>query len=256
MPELEIRGLTIGTGTPKVIVPIVGKTQHEILADATQIIAIAPDLIEWRADFYDDVLSEEGLKDTLGKLRSILQNIPLLFTLRTSSEGGKIQISDEEYSNLLKFVTNTGDADIIDVELFRYEGKITELVDAIHDRGGFVIMSNHDFHATPERTEIVSRLRKMQDVGGDLLKIAVMPQSTDDVIVLMDATNEMATNYAQKPLVTMSMGGLGVISRLTGEVFGSSMTFGSAGKSSAPGQIPVSELRLCLKTIHNAQSLD
>ena len=255
MSELEIRGLTIGTGTPKVIVPIVGKTQHEILADATQIIAIVPDLIEWRADFYDEVLSEKGLKDTLGKLRSILQSIPLIFTLRTSSEGGNIQISDEKYSNLLKFVAKLGDADIIDVELFRREGKITELVDAIHDRNGLVIMSNHDFHATPEKTEIVSRLRKMQDVGGDLLKIAVMPQSVNDVIVLMGATNEMATKYGQKPLVTMSMGGLGVISRLAGEVFGSSMTFGSAGKKSAPGQISVSELRLCLKTIHDAQSL-
>ena len=199
MPELEIRGLTIGTGTPKVIVPIVGKTQHEILADATQIIAIVPDLIEWRADFYDDVLSEKGLKDTLEKLRSILQNIPLIFTLRTSSEGGNIQISDEKYSDLLKFVANTGDADIIDVELFRCEGEITELADAIHDRNGLVIMSNHDFHATPEKTEIVSRLRKMQDAGGDLLKIAVMPQSSDDVIVLMDATNEMVTNYTQPP---------------------------------------------------------
>jgi len=256
MPELEIRGLTIGTGTPKVIVPIVGNTQHEILADTTQIVATTPDLIEWRADFYDDVLSEKGLKDTLGKLRSILQNIPLIFTLRTSSEGGNIQISDEKYSELLKFVVAIRDADIIDVELFRREGKIAELVDAIHDRNGFVIMSNHDFHATPEKTEIVSRLRKMQEVGGDLLKIAVMPQSTDDVIVLMDATNEMATNYARKPLVTMSMGGLGSISRLAGEFFGSSMTFGSVGKKSAPGQIPVSELRLCLKTIHDAQSLD
>ena len=255
MPELEIRGLTIGTGTPKLIVPIVGKTQHEILADATQIVATAPDLIEWRADFYDDVLSEKGLKDTLGKLRSILQNIPLIFTLRTSSEGGKIQISDEKYSDLLKFVATIRDADIIDVELFRWKGKIAELVDAIHDRNGLVIMSNHDFHATPEKTEIVSRLRKMQDVGGDLLKIAVMPQSVNDVIVLMGATNEMATKYGQKPLVTMSMGGLGVISRLAGEVFGSSMTFGSVGKKSAPGQIPVSKLRLCLETIHDAQSL-
>lgn len=255
MPELEIRGLTIGTGAPKVIVPIVGKTQHEILADATQIIAIAPDLIEWRADFYDDVLSEKDLKDTLEKLTAILQDVPLIFTIRTNSEGGNIQISDEKYSDILKFVAMIGDADIIDVELFRCEAKITGLVDAIHDQNGLVIMSNHDFHATPEKTEIVSRLRKMQDVGGDLLKIAVMPQSVDDVIVLMDATNEMATNYAQKPLVTMSMGDLGVISRLAGEVFGSSMTFGSVGKKSAPGQIPVSKLRICLETIHDAQSL-
>jgi len=111
-------------------------------------------------------------------------------------------------------VAKIGDADIIDDELFRRKGKITELVDVIHDRNGLVIMSNHDFHATHEKTEIVSRFRKTQDAGGDLLKIAAMPQSAENVIVLMDSTNEMVTNYAQNPLVTMSMGGLGAINRL------------------------------------------
>ena len=254
MTLLNVRGLTIGTGSPKVVVPIVGKTQQEILTDAVQILAIGPDLIEWRADFYTEVLGDQGLKDTLWKLRSILQNTPLIFTIRTGSEGGNIQISDKKYSDLLKFVADTGHADIIDIELFRCEGNISELVGAIHDRNGLVIMSNHDFHATPEKNEIISRLCKMQDVGGDLLKIAVMPKSANDVIVLMDATNEMSTKYAQKPLVTMSMGGLGSISRLAGEVFGSSMTFGSAGKVSAPGQIPVSELKQCLQTIHDAKT--
>jgi len=254
MAVLNVRSLMIGTGSPKVVVPIVGKTQQEILTDAVQILATSPDLIEWRADFYDNVLSEKGLEDTLGKLRSVLQNVPIIFTIRTGSEGGNIQISDEKYSDLLKYVADTRDADIIDVELLRYEGKISELVDAIHDRNGLVIMSNHDFHSTPEKAEIVLRLRKMQDAGGDLLKIAVMPVSTDDVIVLMDATNEMSTKYAQRPLITMSMGGLGTISRLAGEIFGSSMTFGSAGKVSAPGQIPVNELKTCLKTIHDAKT--
>ena len=256
MPILKIRDLTIGAGSPKVVVPIVGRSQQEILTDATLILATFPDLIEWRADFYDNLLSEKDLKETLVKLRSVLQNIPLIFTIRTGNEGGNIQISDEKYSELLKFIAETHDTDIIDVELFRCGDNISELVDAIHDRNGLVIMSNHDFHATPEKTEIISRLRKMQDAGGDLLKIAVMPQSTGDVLVLMDATNEMATHYAHAPLVTMSMGGLGAISRLAGEVFGSSLTFGSSGKSSAPGQIPVSELKNCLKTIHDAQSVD
>lgn len=256
MPVLNVRTLMIGTGSPKVVVPIVGKTQQEIIADAVQILEIEPDLIEWRADFYVDMFAKKELKDTLGKLRSTLQDTPLIFTIRTGSEGGNIQISDKKYTDLLRFVADTRDADIIDVEFFRCDGKISELVDAIHDRNGLVIMSNHDFHATPEKSEIVSRLRKMQDAGGDLLKIAVMPQSTYDVLVLMDATNEMASHHAQKPLVTMSMGGLGAISRLAGEVFRSSMTFGSAGKRSAPGQIPVSELKSCLKTIHDAQNLD
>ena len=84
------------------------------------------------------MLSERDLKDTLEKLRAILQNVPLIFIIRTSIEGGNIQIFDEKYSDILKFVAMIGDADIIDVELFRRKGKINELVDAIHDRNGLV----------------------------------------------------------------------------------------------------------------------
>ena len=72
---------------------------------------------------------------------------------------------------------------------------------------------------------------------------------------VMDATNEMVTNYAQKSLIALSMGGLGSISRLDGEVFRCSMTFGSADKKSVTGHIPVSKLNICLIAIHDSQSL-
>lgn len=75
----------------------------------------------------------------------------------------------------------------------------------------------------------------MQDMNADIPKIAVMPQNRKDVLTLLAATEEMATNYADRPIITMSMAGTGVISRLCGEVFGSSMTFGAAKKASAPG---------------------
>ena len=210
------------------------------------------ELIEWRADFYDEVLIEQKVKKTLEALRLIIGDIPLIFTIRTDAEGGNIQISGTRYADLLKFVAGTGEADIIDVELFKDGTKIDELVQDIHSVGALVIMSNHNFHETPEKDEIINRLRKMQELGADLPKIAVMPNSSADVLNLLCATNEMASKYAEKPLVTMSMGGLGSISRLSGEIFGSSMTFGSAGKSSAPGQISVTELKQCLQTIHSS----
>ena len=210
------------------------------------------ELIEWRADFYDEVLIEQKVKETLEALRLIIGDIPLIFTIRTDAEGGNIQISGTRYADLLKFVAGTGEADIIDVELFKDGTKIDELVQDIHSVGALVIMSNHNFLETPEKNEIINRLRKMQELGADLPKIAVMPNSSADVLNLLCATNEMASKYAEKPLVTMSMGGLGSISRLSGEIFGSSMTFGSAGKSSAPGQISVTELKQCLQTIHSS----
>jgi 3-dehydroquinate dehydratase-1 len=210
------------------------------------------ELIEWRADFYDNVLDEPKIEETLRSLRQIINNIPLIFTIRTDAEGGKLHISGADYANLLKFVAGTGEADIIDVELFKDGVEIGKLVEEIHAFDVLVIMSNHNFTETPEKDEIINRLRKMQELGADLPKIALMPNSPADVLCLLTATEEMASKYATKPLVTMSMGGLGSISRLSGEVFGSSMTFGTAGKSSAPGQISVSELKQCLQTIHSS----
>ncbi|MET1176254.1 type I 3-dehydroquinate dehydratase, partial [Paenibacillus amylolyticus] len=82
-----------------------------------------------------------------------------------------------------------------------------------------------------------------QELGGDLPKIAVMPETTADVLRLLEATCTMNEKYADRPIITMSMAGKGIISRLAGEVFGSAMTFGAAKKASAPGQIAAGELK-------------
>ena len=114
-------------------------------------------------------------------------------------------------------------------------------------------MCNHDFDKTPDKEEIISRLKKMQTLNADICKIAVMPNSSQDVVVLLDATATMQTEFADRPIVTMSMGGLGVVSRLAGETFGSAMTFGAAKKASAPGQVPIAELRSVLDLLHKSK---
>ena len=115
-----------------------------------------------------------------------------------------------------------------------------------------VVASNHDFHKTPAQEEIVSRLKKMQELGADIPKIAVMPQNKKDVLTLLAATEEMATEYADRPIITMSMAGTGVISRLCGEVFGSALTFGAVGKASAPGQMGAEDLKTVLTLLNKS----
>lgn len=92
----------------------------------------------------------------------------------------------------------------------------------------------------------------MQRLDADILKIAVMPRCRADVFVLLTATEEMYTNYADRPVVTMSMGSDGVVSRLCGELSGSAITFGAAGKASAPGQMRVETLAQILREIHDS----
>lgn len=126
------------------------------------------------------------------------------------------------------------------------------MIASIHACGVKVIGSNHDFDKTPAKSDIVFRLRKMQDMEADIPKIAVMPKSRKDVLTLLAATEEMASCYADRPIITMSMSGLGSISRISCEVFGSCLTFGSGSKASAPGQIGAEELYQVLNTVHQA----
>ena len=119
-------------------------------------------------------------------------------------------------------------------------------------RGVKVIMSNHDFHKTPAKDEIIYRLRRMQELGADIPKIALMPTCRQDVLTVLSATVDMAEKYADRPIITMSMGKTGVTSRLTGEAFGSAATFGAVKTASAPGQISVADLRTVLTIINKA----
>jgi 3-dehydroquinate dehydratase-1 len=252
MKTLKIRDLTIGEGAPKIIVPIVGKTKEEILEKAKSFKEIKIDVVEWRVDFYDEVFNIEKVLDTLRELRNALDDILILFTFRTKKEGGEKEISIEKYTELNKAVAESGNVDLVDVEIFSGDDVVKENIKNIQDAGVLVVGSNHDFFKTPDKDDIVFRLRKMQDMGASIPKIAVMPQSTEDVLTLLAATNEMNTKYADRPIITMSMGPMGVISRLSGEIFGSAMTFGAVGQTSAPGQIPVEELTTTLEILHKA----
>lgn len=252
MNTVKIRNLEIGTGAPKVIVPIVGKTREEILAKGKELASIPLHVVEWRVDFYEDVFQIPQVLETLKGLRAALGETPILFTFRTQKEGGEKQISMEEYTALNKAVAQSGDADAIDVEIFSGDQVVLENIANIHAAGKMVVGSNHDFHKTPSQADLIYRLRKMQDMGADIPKIAVMPQNKADVLTLLAATEEMYRCYADRPIITMSMSATGVISRLCGEVFGSSMTFGAVGQVSAPGQIPVEQLNAATEIIHNA----
>lgn len=250
MNPVVIRDVKIGEGMPKICVPIVGVTKEEIINEAKNIKTISADLVEWRADWFDGVWNFSEVKDVLKCLREELGNMPLLFTFRTAKEGGEKAIDDVAYAELNKKVAETEIADLIDVEIFSTEEVVKEIIACAHKCNVKIIASNHDFQKTPSEDEIIVRLKKMQDLDADILKIAVMPNTSRDVVTLLSATEKMVSDYADRPVVTMSMSGKGVISRIAGEVFGSAITFGAAKKASAPGQIAVEELKNVLNIVH------
>ena len=249
MNTVTVKNVTLGSGSPKIIVPLVGKNETELIAEAKHLVTIDCDLVEWRVDFFGQVTNFEAAALMSKKIAEILSDKPILFTFRTKQEGGELAFTDEQYFGLYKTVIEQGAIDLLDVELFMDDALVQETIQAAHKKEIKIVMCNHDFDKTPAKEEIVSRLCKMQEKNADICKIAVMPQSSDDVLTLLEATNEMKTKHADRPIVTMSMGQLGMVSRMCGETFGSAMTFGAAKKASAPGQVPVGALREILKTL-------
>lgn len=248
--EIVVRDTIIGKGMPKICVPIVGKTQEEILEQAEHLKTLSCDMAEWRMDWFEGYHEKSMRLSVLGQLREILGNMPIIATLRTKKEGGNKAIAFPEYTKVNLSVAKSGYVDFIDVEAFSFGEISEELIGEIQETGTKVIVSNHDFKKTPPKEEMVNRLMKMQEMGADIPKIAVMPQSPKDVLNLMEATEKMVRKYARTPVITMAMSGLGGISRIAGEIVGSAITFASGGVASAPGQMEAKELRQVLELLH------
>ena len=251
MKTVTVRNLEIGAGVPKICAPITGRNREEVLEQAAAIRKLPADLVEWRFDhFYNaSELSLLTVLTFLAELRKALGDLPLLFTFRTLGEGGEKEISHQTYEELNKTVLSSGMADLIDVELSMGEDLVERLLAAAREKGVKVVLSNHDFEKTPPKDEIVARLKRMEALGADLVKVAVMARSGEDAETLMDATREYAAE-ASVPAVTISMGALGARTRLEAGAFGSAVTFGSAGRASAPGQPDITELRKALEQAH------
>ncbi|MGI6068063.1 type I 3-dehydroquinate dehydratase [Absicoccus porci] len=252
MNTVQVKNVTIGEGLPKIIVPIVGQTKDEIIAAAKSFANVELDIVEWRVDWFEGVFDFDQVKDVAQALRDVLQDTPILFTFRTAKEGGEKAIEPDVYVALNQKMAQTGLVDLVDVEAFTGDDYVAQIIEVAHQNNVKVVASNHDFDKTPDQADIVSRLRKMQEQGADIPKVAVMPNNKKDVLTLLAATEEMATNYADRPIITMSMAGTGLISRLCGEVFGSAATFGAVGKVSAPGQMNAEDLNTILTLIHKS----
>ena len=250
MSCVNVRGCPIGEGRPKTILPIVEGTEAAILDKAAQFSTLPADCVEWRVDHFDDARTPGAVARCLAKLRVALKDKLLLVTFRTQAEGGQAALSPAEYRQFLELVLDTDCADLLDIEFFTAGADLPALVEQAHSAGVAVVCSSHDFTKTPPRAELVCRMVQMQQAGADLPKLAVMPQSRTDVLELLTATAEMADLHPETPVITMSMGALGAVSRLAGETFGSAMTFANPGQASAPGQISLDIVNEVLDALH------
>ena len=192
MSCVNIRGCRIGEGRPKVILPIVERTEAAILEKAAQFSTLLADCVEWRADWFEGFQSPAAIARCVQKLR-VAAGQASAGDLSYQAEGGEQALSHKEYLAFLHLILDTDCADLLDIEFFTAGADLPKLVEQAHSAGVAVVCSSHDFAKTPPRAELVSRMVQMQQAGADLPKLAVMPQCRTDVLELLAATARWPT---------------------------------------------------------------
>jgi 3-dehydroquinate dehydratase-1 len=236
---------------PLICTPLVGTTKELIFEQLQQVLSKRPDVIEWRADFFQDIANTDAVVAIAKQIQALCGDAPLIFTIRSQFEGGQpIALSDAEVIELDAAICKAAAAEYVDCELRNDLQQINKLRQAASQSGTKIIGSFHNFHQTPSRADIVNKLAEAAEKQLDVAKVAVMPQTLEDVLTLLSATLE-AKSRLSIPLITMSMGKYGMVSRMIGGVFGTSLTFAVGAQASAPGQVPIEELRTVLQTVEN-----
>jgi 3-dehydroquinate dehydratase I len=250
---LNIRGRVIsGDREPLICAPLVARTHDALFPELEAVVAKRPDLIEWRADFYSGLDDLPGVCEVGRRLARNAAEIPLVFTIRSTREGGQpVSLSDALVAEICVAVCETRAMGLIDFEMSAPRGDLERVRAAARTSGTQLILSYHNFNETPDADALYAKFAEASRLGGDVAKVAVMPRDIEDVLTLLGATLR-AHRALEIPLISMSMGAHGVLSRVAGWMFGSSITFAVGGASSAPGQVPIEDLKTMLDMLRGA----
>ena len=228
---------------PKICVSIAAAQKDEIIKEAALALEVEADMIEWRADAYEEAAIADDLESVLKELRKEADEMPILFTYRTKAEGGSGSTDPGLYAGIAMEAIGSGCIDLIDVEVCSESSASKEIIDYAHERDVEVIASYHNFVETPPADEIAERFDELKKSGADILKVAVMAECEGDLSRLCEAAAETQAKYPELPLVAIAMGEAGVQSRIDAEKFCSSIIFAAGLAETAPGQLNIHDLR-------------
>lgn len=250
---IAVRGQPIAAGKlPLVCIPLIGRTPMEVMAELATVLPKQPDVLEWRVDFFEAIGDVAAVIAMARAIKIEVGEIPLLFTRRSMLEGGEaIALNEAQVVALYLAVCESQTIDLIDYEMANDAANVARVRAAASANDIKLVLSFHDFTCTPALEILVGKFLKAEQSGADVAKVAVMPRGPSDVLTLLAATQQ-ASQTLKIPVISMSMGPLGLLTRLFGWVFGSALSFAVGASSSAPGQVPIEDLKTVLGILHKA----
>ncbi len=242
MQKCVIKGKPIDGQEKLIAVSIMGKNLMEIEKEMNNLMFLKPDIIEWRCDYFEQLLNMTQLIDAAIFIREHTQHTPLIFTCRNQREGGRASINNSDYYRIIDNMVDLGVPDCIDMEISLNSQLIEKVRKKISNQNIQLIMSYHNFQKTPPIEELMNVIKQGLIQGGTLIKIATMINDYQDLYQLQSLNfyNDVLKNI---PKIIIGMGEMGQITRIYPEVFGSCITFASNVNLSAPGQLSIRDLR-------------
>jgi 3-dehydroquinate dehydratase-1 len=222
-------------GAPRIMVPFVAAVDAARVAAAR---AAGMDAAELRLDRWPELHPDELVGRT-----AAFSGVPTLATIRSAAEGGGWTGSDAARAAL--FQAAAAVADGVDIELSS-AAILGDVVGAARAERRLVVVSFHDFEATPTLGALRDIAAAAREAGADIVKVACMP--TDPACLRRLAA--FTLEQAEAGVVAIAMGTAGLSSRLLFPALGSAFTFASFGEGSAPGQIDVTEMRALIARIY------
>ena len=247
---ISARKSILGAAAPLICVPLVGKRREDVLAETQNLASLAPDIIELRIDAWDCIENTAEAAGLIAEVRDKTENLPIILTCRGHWEGGVKEVSEPAKDAVYEAAIDRGLVDFVDKELKYGETVLARLKKRANAKGVSLIVSYHDFTGTPSKEFIYSQLAQQIRYGADVAKVALMPKKEEDVLNVLSATLAVRREFPEVPLITMSMGELGMHSRIVGGLYGSDLTFAVGSAASAPGQIPVAQMRSAFELMY------
>ncbi len=224
--RLSLGTLELG-GIPRIAVPYTDSATPELIAESRR---RGVDIAEVRIDLF-----EHTDPDYVCSVLARFEALPTIATIRTRQEGGGWAGSEDERLALFHAVIPLVDA--VDVEL-QAKTILERVCERARTANKCVVVSYHDFEATPDRHTLEHIAEAASKAGADIIKIATHVRSDEDIQSLAS----LCLSSAARNLIVIGMNGHGLKARLLFPALGSLVTFAAIGKTTAPGQLEFDQM--------------
>ncbi|MGQ9720294.1 MAG: type I 3-dehydroquinate dehydratase [Candidatus Jordarchaeum sp.] len=224
-----------------ICVPVAVNKPKTLLEKINLAVREAPDIIEVRVDYLEDV--DIDFSEIVSKTP-----IPLILTVRKKGEGGSFKYGEKNRIEMLEKCIEAKPR-FVDLELSMNKAVLERLLKLADQNSVSTILSFHSFKYTPKREILVKKIREAAQKGSKLVKIVAFAKKITDNLVALSLPQESKNSGIR--VISFCMGELGIISRVFCPFFGSYFTYASLDTRTAPGQINLEVMRKIHKLFYS-----